>query len=292
MSTEERGLPAVVIDNGSFTCKAGFAGEDHWRHNIPWVPRSHSLTHSEQLFASIQNGIITDWDGIEAMWSHIFQELTIDPQQYPMLLTEKPLNPRGCREKTTHIMFEKFEIPSLYLTNQSTLSLYASGRTTGIGIDLGDTVMHTVPIYEGYSIPHTVHFLDIDLTDFLMRLLTEGYYSFTRRNCERQIFPRSNHIGCYFHFTQSIYRQIQQLGLSSAYCNDDGIRMTCRKLMALALLPPPLVLKSFEDLHESVLLASSSSSVLHSLKPLFDYFEHYWINTVDFKKMECLWYSY
>ncbi|CAF3135847.1 unnamed protein product, partial [Rotaria sp. Silwood2] len=106
------------------------------------------------------------------------------------------------------------------------------------------------------------------------------------------MFPRSNHIGCYFHFTQSIYRQIQQLGLSSAYCNDDGIRMTCRKLMALALLPPPLVLKSFEDLHESVLLASSSSSVLHSLKPLFDYFEHYWINTVDFKKMECLWYSY
>ncbi|CAF3969719.1 unnamed protein product [Rotaria sp. Silwood1] len=53
--------------------------------------------------------------------------------------------------------------------------------------------------------------------------------------------------------------------------------------MALALLPSPLVLKSFEDIHGSILLASSSSS-FHSLRPLFDYFENYWINTIDIKR--------
>ncbi|CAF0909503.1 unnamed protein product [Rotaria sordida] len=95
-------------------------------------------------------------------------------------------------------------------------------------------------------------------------------------------FPNSNHIGCYFHFTQSVYRHIQQFGLSSAYINDENIRMICRKLMALALLPSSVVLKSFEDLYESVLLASSSE--LGSLRPLFDYFENYWIKRIDINK--------
>ncbi|CAF2855277.1 unnamed protein product [Rotaria sp. Silwood2] len=95
-------------------------------------------------------------------------------------------------------------------------------------------------------------------------------------------FPNSNHIGCYFHFTQAVYRHIQQLGLSSAYINDDNIRMICRKLMALALLPSSVVLKSFEDLYEIVLLASSSE--LRLLGPLFDYFENYWIKKIDINK--------
>lgn len=59
-------------------------------------------------------------------------------------------------------------------------------------------------------------------------------------------------MGCYVQFTQAIYRQIQQLGLTGAYGNNEFVRMTCRKLMALALLPSPLVLQSFEDLHESI----------------------------------------
>ncbi|CAF3280615.1 unnamed protein product [Rotaria socialis] len=95
-------------------------------------------------------------------------------------------------------------------------------------------------------------------------------------------FPSSNHIGCYFHFTQAVYRQIQHLGLSSGYCSDESIRMTCRKLMALPLLPSSVVLKCFEDLYESVLLTSSAA--LGSLKPLFEYYENYWVKTIGIKR--------
>jgi actin-related protein len=53
-------------------------------------------------------------------------------------------------------MFEVFNVPCLYVSVQGVLALYASGRTSGVVLDSGDGVSHTVPIYEGYAIPHAI----------------------------------------------------------------------------------------------------------------------------------------
>merc|ERR1712212_1052335 len=110
----------------------------------------------------IEHRIITAWDDMEKVWSRTFNnELRISPDESPILHSEASLNPKSNREKMTQISFESFNAPAMYVCIQAFLSLYASGRTTGIVLDTGDGVAHAVPIYEGYALPHAILRLDL-----------------------------------------------------------------------------------------------------------------------------------
>jgi len=70
----------------------------------------------------------------------------------------------------------------MYVAIQAVMSLYAAGRTTGLVVDAGDGVSHTVPVFEGFTISHGVEKMEIAgrvLTNYLQKLLLEMGESFT-----------------------------------------------------------------------------------------------------------------
>ena len=86
-------------------------------------------------------------------------------------------------------MFEIFNVPAFQIASVPVLSLYASGRTTGIVLYISGNTTFTVPIYEGYEVRHAIGRLDLgkeDLIDYLMKLSNERGYSFTT-TAEREI---------------------------------------------------------------------------------------------------------
>lgn len=102
-------------------------------------------------------------------------------RQHPVLLTEPPLNPRSNRDTAAQILFETFNVPALYTSIQAVLSLYASGRTTGVVLDAGDGVSHAVPVYQGFTVPNSIRRIDVagrDVTEYLQTLLRKSGYVF------------------------------------------------------------------------------------------------------------------
>lgn len=191
-------MKPIVIDCGTGYTKAGFSGDESPRCIFPTVigsPKPHiqmvggqnkeffigaeafSKSDFLNLRSPLENGSITSWEDMDKMWHHTFyNELIVNPEEHSVILTEKPLIPRVNQEKIIQIIFETFNVQGYYSGIQAVFSLFSLGRTTGLVWDAGHGLSFSVPVYEGYCLPHAIQRSSVsglDITNYLLGLIAE-----------------------------------------------------------------------------------------------------------------------
>ncbi|XP_078094883.1 actin, cytoplasmic 1-like isoform X2 [Mustelus asterias] len=295
---------AVIIDNGSGICKSGIAGDNAPRSVITSIvgrPKAKATMlgagHKEyyvgeeaqakrgvlSLKYPIKHGIVTAWDDMEKIWRHVYDcELHLKSHERPVLLTEAPLNPLHNRETMTEMMFESFKVPAMYVAVQAVLALYASGRTTGLVMDSGDGVTHTVPIYEGYCLPHAVNRFDLagrDITQYFVRILMEVGHSFIS-SAEREIGVHrlvfKSILKCDIDLRKCLHSNVLLSGGSTLFpCLDERL---LKELQLLAPAGVPVKVIAPPERKYSVWIGASILTCLTS-------FQEMWITACEYLEM-------
>ncbi|NXN92618.1 ACL6B protein, partial [Rhinopomastus cyanomelas] len=171
---------ALVFDIGSFSVRAGYAGEDCPKADFPTTvgllsPEEgalelegekdkkggrvffidtnalHVAREGMEVLSPLKNGMIEDWECFQAILDHTYgKHVKSEPGLHPVLMSEAPWNTRAKREKLTELMFEHYSIPAFFLCKTPVLTAFANGRSTGLVLDSGATHTTAIPVHDGY----------------------------------------------------------------------------------------------------------------------------------------------
>lgn len=163
---------AIVIDSGSGFIKAGLASDECPSAFMPnlYAARDAGMGEFSHVIGSdvlkpenadlkrikpINRGKLEDIDAMERIWQYIYlNQLRLDSTEHPLLTNCYPDENKLDKENTAMVFFETFGVPGYYCMNSGLLSLYGSGKTTGLVIESGSDVTTVTPVHEGVMIPY------------------------------------------------------------------------------------------------------------------------------------------
>lgn len=163
---------ALVIDPGSHTTRAGFAGEDTPKCLISsnygvaangvdkfyGESRIHVPRQGMEIKSYVSGGVITDFDAAGDFWQHTFERhLRAPTAEHPLMITEPSWNSGPARGRTLEIAFEKLDSPAAYLLKNGVASAFAAGKSTALIIDIGHHVTSVTPVFDGVVLKRGLH---------------------------------------------------------------------------------------------------------------------------------------
>lgn len=135
-----------------------------------------------ELSYPLKEGIVSNWDDMCLVWDYAFQNKMKlgDLSNNNILLTEAACNPKKNRYKMADVMFNKFGFGGITFETQALLSLFCEGLSTGLVMDSGDGVSHTIPVSDGFVLEDFVQRLNVagsHVTKYLGKLLQIAGYA-------------------------------------------------------------------------------------------------------------------
>lgn len=170
---------AAVLDMGSHSTRVGFAGD-----TAPRMRQRTCVVKGKATFTDVcdvldhvtdpaaaatvmQKGVVADWEAYEELLGRVARMLDLEStdNHTPLLVTEKALVPTHQRQKIAELLFETHHVVATSFALTPVLSLYASGLSTGVAVELGHEQSHVVPVFQGLSLFHATHCLDMGGAD-------------------------------------------------------------------------------------------------------------------------------
>ncbi|GFT64993.1 actin-related protein 5 [Nephila pilipes] len=159
----------IIIDNGSYLCKAGWVANE----KPPLVFRNVAAKHRGKKESETQVGndiknieavrwllktqfdknVVTQFDVQETILDYIFNHLGINTNgavNHPIVMTEAVCNPNYSRQLMSELLFECYNVPQVSYGVDSLFSFYnynaKSKGLFGLVISLGYNTCHVLPV--------------------------------------------------------------------------------------------------------------------------------------------------
>ena len=175
----------LIVDLGYGSTKFGLAGESSPASikNIVYGknPETGKKDYGPVIERKKMESMATDWEAIEKLWERMFEEeLGISADTSYVSSTISPFGPRSYPEEMAELLFETFDVQGCYFAVPSILSLYSTGKTTGVVLDSGECITSCIPVIDGFVVQAAVQTLPFggrDITSYITRQLraSTGY---------------------------------------------------------------------------------------------------------------------
>lgn len=164
----------LVVDQGYGATRFGICGE-----SAP-TGLANMLRDEEHMRYMIERqkleSMAVDWEALETQWFQMFEtELDVEGENCSVLATISPYGSKEYAETLAELLFETFDVNSIYFANPSMLSLYAQGKMTGLVLDSGECITSAFPVFEGTIDKHAVKSIPFggrDVTEYVKRQMS------------------------------------------------------------------------------------------------------------------------
>lgn len=186
METEFDVNEHIVIDLGNAITKIGFSGEDlptlcipsiYAKNKISDIDKKNEIAAYEQkmdifgyealdekykdnyntyFLTPGDHKLPTSMEFLDFLKEALENKMGISPSDYDVIVNVSPIKNRDNIDIYGKIFIEELGFKAMAIINSTSLSLFSTGRTSGLVIECGETRTYTVPVYEGFPLYHAL----------------------------------------------------------------------------------------------------------------------------------------
>ncbi|BFZ61373.1 Actin-related protein 5 [Saitoella coloradoensis] len=194
----------IVIDNGSWNLRAGYATDTTPRFSIESLYAKHRDRRLNKTYQLVGNDIVADplarlsakspFDGpivsnyeiMEGILDYVFLKLGVEGSavDHPIVMTEVLGNPAVNRRSMNEVLFELYGVQSAAYGIDSLFSFHANNGKDGLVISTGNNSTNIVPVVNGKGVLSLAKRLNWGATQaatFLQSLMALKYPNFPQK---------------------------------------------------------------------------------------------------------------